>query len=291
MANSTKSAKLAGCVDLHLHSTASDGTDTPAELVRKAAALGLSAIAVTDHDTMADLTEASVVAQDLGVELVPGCELSTRTPYGELHLLAFWPDTTPEALAALEVEKTNRYRRNREILAKLAALGIHIDERDLMAEASGEIVGRPHIATALLRLGAVKTRPEAFSRFLGKDGAAYVPRMLMSPMDGLALLRSLNAVTALAHPLLLRAPLTWLRECIAELAGAGLDALEAYHSEHSSEQVRRVVDLAAEYKLALCGGSDYHGNNKPDIALGSGRGGLRVPAYLLDKLKELKASR
>lgn len=291
MVNIVKSAKLAGCVDLHLHSTASDGTDTPAELVCKAAALGLSAIAVTDHDTLADLTEARAVAQEVGIELVPGCELSTRTPYGELHLLAFWPDETPEALAALEVEKTNRYKRNREILDRLAVLGIHIDEQELMAEAAGEIVGRPHIASALLRLGVVKTRPEAFSRFLGKDGAAYVPRMLMSPLDGLALLRSLNAVTALAHPLLLRAPLDWLRGCVAELTAAGLDALEAYHSEHNATQIRRVVDLAAEYKLALCGGSDYHGKNKPDIALGSGKGGLRVPAYLLDKLKELRTRR
>ena len=283
--------KLAGCVDLHLHSAASDGTDAPAELVRKAKALGLSAIALTDHDTLRGLPEARIAAHDLGLELVPGCELSTATPYGEMHLLAFWPDETPEAEAALEGQVKNRQRRNLKILARLTELGISITEDEIAAEAGGKIIGRPHIAAALLRRGVVRNRPEAFARFLGKDGAAYVPRELLSPREGLALLRSLGAVTAVAHPLLLRAPLAWLRQCLGELAVAGLDALEAYHSEHSAVQVRQIVDMAATHALLLCGGSDYHGQNKPDVAMGAGRGGLRVPAYLLDKLKERHAGR
>ena len=290
MALKVLSAKVVGCVDLHTHSTASDGTDTPTELVRKAAALGLSALALTDHDTMAGLPEARAAAQNIGLELVPGCELSTMTPYGELHFLAFWPAETPQTLAALEVQNQNRCRRNLEILQRLAVLGIHIDEQAFAAEAKGDVVGRPHIAAALLRLGVVKNRPEAFFRFLGKDGAAYVPRELLSPLDGLQLLRSLNAVTALAHPLMLRAPLSWLRQCVGELAAAGLDALEAYHPEHNSNQVRQVVDLAAHHGMLLCGGSDYHGTNKPSVALGVGKGGLRVPGYLLDKLKERRAA-
>lgn len=291
MAKVTFSPKLAGCVDLHLHSTASDGTDTPAELVRKAKVLGLSAIALTDHDTLRGLPEARAAARELGLELVPGCELSTATPFGEMHLLAFWPEETPESTAALEGQVRNRTRRNLKIIARLAELGINITEDELTTEAGGKIIGRPHIAAALLRRGVVRTRLEAFSRFLGKDGAAYVPRELLTPLEGLALLRSLGAVTAVAHPLLLRAPLNWLGQCLDELTEAGLDALEAYHSEHNAAQVRRLVDLAAARGLLLCGGSDYHGQNKPDVALGSGRGGLRVPACLLDKLKERRAHR
>ena len=272
-----------------MHSTASDGTDTPTELVYKAATLGLSAIALTDHDTLAGLGEARAAAAKVDLELVPGCELSTLTPYGEAHLLAFWPDETPQALAAMNIQAKNRRKRNLAILRRLAELGINLTERDLMVEATGDVVGRPHIAAALLRLGVVTTRAEAFSRFLSRDGAAYVPRKLLSPLEGLELLRSLNAVTALAHPLLLRAPLSWLGQCVGELAAAGLDALEAYHPEHNADQVRRAVDLAAANGLLLCGGSDYHGRNKPKITLGSGKGGLRVPAHLLDKLKERRA--
>lgn len=287
----TVSTKLAGCVDLHLHSTASDGTDAPAELVRKAKALGLSAIALTDHDTLRGLPEARAAARELGLELVPGCELGTATPYGEMHLLAFWPEETPESMAALENQVRSRTRRNLKILDRLTELGISITEDELVTEAGGNIIGRPHIAAALLRRGVVRTRPEAFSRFLGRDGMAYVPRELLTPLEGLALLRSFGAVTAVAHPMLLRAPLSWLQQCLDELAGAGLDALEAYHSEHNAAQVRRLVDLAAARGLLLCGGSDYHGQNKPDVAMGSGRGGLRVPAYLLDKLKERRTHR
>ena len=289
MANHIKPAKLAGCVDLHVHSTASDGTDTPTELVYKAAALGLVAIALTDHDTLAGLDEARAAAAKTDLELVPGCELSTMTPYGEVHLLAFWPDETPQALAALEIQKQYRRERNLAILRRLAELGINLAEQDLLAESAGDIVGRPHIAAALLRLGVVKTRAEAFARFLGRDGAAYVPRKLLSPLEGLRLLRSLNAVTALAHPLLLRAPLNWLGQCVGELAAAGLDALETYHPEHSAANVRQAVDLAAANGLLLCGGSDYHGKSKSNIAMGSGKGGLRVPVSLLDKLKERRA--
>jgi predicted metal-dependent phosphoesterase TrpH len=291
MANNLSSAKLAGCVDLHVHSTASDGTDTPTELVRRAAILGLSAIALTDHDTMGGLTEARAAAYEAGLELVPGCELSTMSPYGELHLLAFWPDETPQALLALDVQRQNRRCRNLEILERLASLGVNISEQQILDEATSGIVGRPHIASALLRLGVVKTRSEAFSRFLGRDGAAHVPRKLLSPLEGLLLLRSLNAVTAVAHPSLLRAPFEWLHSCMGELAAAGLDALEAYHSEYSADQTRQMVDLASEYNLLLCGGSDYHGKSKPGIALGSGKGNMRIPSYILDKLKERQAER
>lgn len=291
MRNIVTTARLAGCVDLHVHSTASDGTDSPGELVRKAAALGLSAIALTDHDTLGGLAEAREAAQKAKIELVPGCELSTMTPYGELHLLAFWPSEGPETWAALEGQKQARHRRNLAILERLTDLGVKINEQELLAEAKGNVVGRPHIASILMRLGAVRTKSEAFARFLGRDGAAYVPRELLSPLEGLRLLRSFNAVTAVAHPMLLRAPEAYLRETVAELTGAGLDALEAYHSEQNADETRRIVALASMHGLLLCGGSDYHGDAKAGISLGKGRSGLRIPAYLLDRLKERRDKR
>ncbi len=277
--------KLSGCVDLHLHSTASDGTDTPKEIVAKAVELGLSAIALTDHDTLAGISEARQAAQELNIELVPGCELSTNTPFGEIHLLAFWPDESPAALAALAVQEQNRHARNMQILERLADLGINISDEELQEEARGDIIGRPHIASILLRQGTVRSTAEAFARYLGRDGMAFVPRQLLTPLEGLRLLQSFNAVTAVAHPMLLRAPLKYIQETVFELAGAGLDALEAYHSEHSSDQVYQVVKMAGEHDLLLSGGSDYHGLAKPRVSMGKGKGSLRVSSYILDKLK------
>lgn len=283
-------AKLNGCIDLHLHSTASDGTDTPRELVRKAVGLGLAAIALTDHDTLAGLPEARQAAGETGLELIPGCELSTGTPFGELHLLAFWPDETSEARAALAVQEQNRHARNMQILERLADLGINISDAELQAEARGDVVGRPHIASILLRQGTVRSTAEAFARYLGRDGMAFVPRRLLSPLEGLRLLQSFHAVTAVAHPMLLRAPLKYIQETVYELGKAGLDALEAYHSEHSSDQVCQVVKMAGEHGLLLSGGSDYHGLAKPRVAMGRGKGSLRVSSYILDKLKERRAA-
>ena len=200
--------------------------------------------------------------------------------------MAFWPEESAKTLKALEIQALNRRERNLNILERLVTLGVNISEQELLAEAGGSIVGRPHIASILLRRGVVRNKSEAFARFLGRDGAAYVPRELLSPLEGVRLLRSFNAVTAIAHPLLLRAPEKYLRGLITELAAAGLDALEAYHSEHSAEETRRVVDLAAAHGLLLCGGSDYHGDAKTGVFMGKGRGGLRIPTYLLDKLKE-----
>lgn len=283
--------KLNGCVDLHLHSTASDGTDSPGELVSKAVGLGLAAIALTDHDTLAGIPEAREAAKTQNIELVPGCELSTNTPFGEMHLLAFWPAETPEALAALRIQEQNRHVRNMQILERLADLGINISDAELQEEANGDIVGRPHIASILLRQGTVGSTAEAFARYLGRDGAAFVPRQLLTPLEGLRLLQSFNAVTAVAHPMLLRAPLKYIQETVFDLAGAGLDALEAYHSEHNNEQVCRVVKMAGEHDLLLSGGSDYHGLAKPRVAMGKGKGGLRVSSYILDKLKERRETK
>lgn len=280
-------------IDLHSHSTASDGSDTPTELVRKAAAAKLAAIALTDHDTTSGLDEAVREGRQRGIEVIRGCELGVRCEHGELHILGLWlpenGDTTPldATLAAL---RHHRATRNHRIAAQLRECGVDIEYAEVEAISGGESVSRLHFARILHEKGYVPSPQEAFARYIGPGGRAYVAKETLSPTGGVALLRSVGATVALAHPMLFRYPgngfAEWLDDTVADLKSHGLDAIEAYHSEHSQADTRRCVDLAARHGLALTGGSDYHGAGKPGIALGRGRGGLRVTTAVLDSLKE-----
>lgn len=280
-------------IDLHAHSTASDGSDTPAELVRKAAAAKLAAIALTDHDTTSGLAEAVHEGRQRGVEVIRGCELGVRCEHGELHILGLWlpeqDDDTPLA-AALAALRHRRAARNQRIAAQLRACGVDIEYAEVEGISGGESVSRLHFARILLQKGHVPTLQEAFVRYIGPGGRAYVARETLSPADGVRLLHSVGGTVALAHPMLFRHPgngfAEWLDDTVADLKRHGLDAIEAYHSEHSQAETRRCVDLAARHGLALTGGSDYHGAGKPGITLGRGRGGLRVTTAVLENLKE-----
>ena len=273
-------------VDLHTHTTASDGTDSPRELIRKAAALKLAAVAVTDHDTVSGLAEAEAAGREFGVEVIRGCELGVQGQYGEIHLLGLWlPSRSKpldEALARLRV---HREERNQRILERLGTCGIKVTYQEVLEEAGGESVGRPHIAEVLRKHGVVSSIAQAFQLYLGYGGMAYVPRTLLAPEEGVGLMAGIGAVVSFAHPMLIRCPETWYDEIVPRLREAGLSAIEAYHSEHSARDVRFCVDLAARYGLGLSGGSDYHGTAKPGVSLGRGRGGLRVTAALLDALR------
>lgn len=273
-------------VDLHTHTTASDGTDTPTELVRKAARLGLAAVAITDHDTLSGLDEAERAGREHGLEVIRGCELGVATPYGEMHLLGLWLPARVDPLEDLLADlRARRADRNRRIVDKLNRLGLPLRYEDVLRCAGGESVGRPHIAAALLEQGWVTSRQEAFARFLGAGGAAYVPRALPMPEEGVALMAGLGATVCVAHPMLLRCPASWWEETLPRLKACGLDGLEAYHSEHSAEDERLCVDLARRHDLGLSGGSDYHGLAKPRVRLGRGRGNLRVTVNILEELK------
>ncbi|MDD2966098.1 MAG: PHP domain-containing protein [Desulfovibrionaceae bacterium] len=272
-------------VDLHTHSTASDGTKSPAELVRLAHAAGLAAVAVTDHDTLAGLAEAEEAGHALGIEVVRGCELALLTPQGEIHMLALWlpqhADALERAMLALRAKRTER---NVGIVHKLQGLGLAINYDEVLAHAGAASVGRPHIAAIMLAKGYVPSINAAFKHYLAYGCPAYLPKEVLNVAQGLRLLRSLGASPVLAHPCL-SLPAEPLRALVAELVPQGLLGLEAYHSEHNAADTRFVVGLAQQYGLALSGGSDFHGDTKPGIALGRGHGGLRVPLHVLEKLK------
>ena len=273
-------------VDLHTHTTASDGTDTPRELIRRAASRKLAAVAVTDHDTLSGLDEAVEAGNLFGVEIIRGCELGVQGRYGEIHLLGLWiPEQAPDLEAALSRLRIHREERNLAILERLQAQGIAIPYADVLEEAKGESVGRPHIARVLCRRGVTAHFAQAFALYLGYHGSAYVPRTLLSPEEGVALLAGSGATVSFAHPMLIRCPPSWFDEILPPLCAAGLTAIEAYHSEHSARDERFCVELAARYGLGLSGGSDYHGTAKPGVELGRGKGGLRVTQELLDALK------
>lgn len=273
-------------IDLHTHSCASDGTDSPAELVAGAAAAGLAAVALTDHDTLSGLDEAETAARRLDIEFIRGCELSTRTEHGEMHILGLWlprqADVLEKRLADIRHKRDNR---NAHILEKLAALGIAISMDELRHEARGESVGRPHIAALLVKKGAVPNMEAAFRDYLGSGGKAYLPKEVLEPEEAVRLMAGLGATVSLAHPCLRPVPPAWLEAFVLRLKDCGLSAVEAYHSEHSDADIRTCVDMARRLGLGLSGGSDYHGRNKPRIRLGAGYGGLRVPQAVLDDLK------
>jgi predicted metal-dependent phosphoesterase TrpH len=277
-------------IDLHTHSAVSDGTDSPAELVRKAAELGLAAVALTDHDATDGLDEAEEAAKEHGIRLVRGCELSVYDgdDGAELHILGLWiPRETGPLEDALRDIRRHRVERNAKMVAKLASLGLPMDMDDVLHFARGVTPGRPHIASAMVAKGYVKTVREAFELYIGEKGKAFVPRTLLGPEDGIRLLAAAGATVALAHPFLY-AGMTGERldSLLPDFKSWGMTALEVYHSAHSDQGVRVSLQCAERHGLLCTGGSDYHGGTKPETHLGAGRGGMRVPLRLLETMEE-----
>lgn len=276
-------------IDLHTHTTASDGSDAPAELVALAARAKLAAIAITDHDTVDGLDDASEAGRKLGMEVIRGCELAVSSEYGEIHILGLWiPEHAAPLTAKLQELRGYRSERNVRIVDRLCEIGLALSYDEVVALSGGISVGRPHIARAMVNRGYVPSVADAFTRYLGPDGEAFVPKTILSPQEGVALLANLGATVSLAHPMLMRCPQEWLEDLVADLGAVGLDAIEAYHSEHSQLHERYCVELAARHGMVLTGGSDYHGLAKPAISIGRGRGGLRVTTHVLEQLKRLR---
>lgn len=267
-------------IELHCHTTYSDGTLTPTELVETAASHGVKALAITDHDTVSGWPEAIAAARDYNIEIVPGVELSTVHNERSLHILGFYPD--PDFLnPPLKERIAGRKRRAQKIADKLAALGYPIHLPQL---GEGMAPGRPHIATALVQAGHAKSSREAFHRWLHDGGPAYEHYEKFSAVDGIKLLRSCQAVPVWAHPYLFRGGT--VEEVLPLLVDAGLMGLEVYHPSHSPKQVLQLKALCQEYNLLATGGSDYHGphpgiSSKEETQLNQ----LQLPLSLLTPLK------
>jgi hypothetical protein len=272
-------------VDLHTHSNISDGQVPPAEVVRLAARAGLAAVALTDHDTLDGLPEALEAGREEGIEVVPGCELSVVDGKKELHLLALW--TRPGSLGlegVLTGLRASREVRNRVILERLHTLGVSIDYDEVLDMAPGT-VGRPHIARILVKRGLTRDYNGAFKKYLGRQGLAYAPKSELSLAQAVQILKAEGATVALAHPYLLGENGKALEELVRRYADLGVDAIEAYYTEHSVVKTREYLELARRLDLGVCGGSDFHGAIKPGIKVGVGRGKLAVPAAALEDLK------
>jgi predicted metal-dependent phosphoesterase TrpH len=243
-------------IDLHLHTTASDGLLPPAALVARAADAGLRTISITDHDTCGGLAEAQTAARDHGIRLVSGAEITAIEDGRDVHMLAYFLDPLHPALAAfLDTQRMNRERRVREIGERLASLGCAIDVEPLIASAGcGRTIGRPQIADALVKAGYAADRDDVFARLLGTGRPAFVSRRGPRPEEVIAIVRDAGGIVSMAHP-----GLTAMDHLIPRLAAAGLQALEVCHSDHDAETEQRYRRIAAQHGLAVSGGSDFHG--------------------------------
>ncbi|MFD7769339.1 PHP domain-containing protein [Streptomyces sp. NPDC059787] len=250
-------------IDLHTHSTASDGTDTPAELVRKAAAAGLDVIALTDHDTTRGHAEALSVLP-AGLTLVPGAELSCRLDGVSMHMLAYLFDPEePALLAERELVRDDRVPRAQGMIAKLNALGVPVTWEQVARIAGDGSVGRPHVASALVELGVVPTVSDAFTQeWLADGGRAHMEKHETDPFEALRLVKNAGGVAVFAHPAASKRGRTVPESAIAELAEAGLDGIEVDHMDHDPETRARLRGLAKELGLLVTGSSDYHGSRK-----------------------------
>ena len=261
-------------VDLHLHTTASDGRLTPTELVELAAAKGLRTISVSDHDTTAGLAEAQRAVDKVpGMRLIPGIELSCDVPGGEVHMLGYFMDTSDAGFQrTLEIFREGRLARGEGMVKKLAEFGLHI-EWDRVLEIAGDAsVGRPHVAQALVEAGYFSEPAEAFRDYLGRNGKAYVERAKLTPPDAVKMLNDVGGVAVFAHPWFERRggepePEQSLIETVEELKAAGLHGMEVHYAMYDEATVDWLADLARAYDLIPCGGSDYHhsGNSREPL--------------------------
>ena len=289
-------------IDLHTHTTVSDGGDSPTALIEEAAAVGLSVVAVTDHDNDAGCDEAVAAAARLGIDVVRGVEIScdvedlaergySPSERPTMHLLGYFipAETNPlsEALADLQYHRANR---NRLIVDRLNELGIDITFEEVEQEAGGPgaQIGRPHFAAVMARHGAVPDYQTAFDEYLAKGAKAYVSRKLYRPADAVELMLSAGVVPVLAHPLTLNLELEETERFVDELTDAGLRGIEGYHGDWPVEEQALLRELGRREGLVVSGGSDYHGAMRPDRGMPGGKYGITVPEVVIDELRAVR---
>jgi 3',5'-nucleoside bisphosphate phosphatase len=270
-------------VDLHIHTTASDGKFSPAEIVRRAAAMGMEAIAITDHDTVEGIAPALETAREYPfLRVIPGVELSTDVPKGEVHILGYFIDyTNKEFRTNLEKMRTSRTERARKMVEKLQELGINIEWQRVQEIAGDGTLARPHVAQALLEKGYVTSFQDAFTRYIGHGKPAYVTREKLTPVEAVQMIIKAHGLPVLAHPF----TVDDMEETITELKAAGLVGLEAYYALYSLEEIHAILGLTYRYGLIPTGGTDYHGINSDTETM---LGGMNVPVQTVEQLVTLE---
>lgn len=266
-----------GSIDLHLHSTCSDGSSTPEEVVQRAAGLGLKIISLTDHDSVSGVSAAQEAGEALGVHVVPGAELSAQHDGRDVHILAYFVDYTSESLlrslAQYQDERRNRAER---IVKKLNRLGVKVTFEQVLAKADGASIGRPHIADVLVEEGVCFSPNEAFFKYLGYGKTAYEEKYVMSPSEAVKVIHEAGGVAVLAHPVLYQSD-TMLPGLVKE----GLDGIEVWHIKHKVKDSCRYSAFAEEHELLQSGGSDCHGDARGDAIIGK----VHVPVSVYEDLK------
>ncbi len=278
-------------IDLHVHSTASDGTETPRQILQMAERIGLSALAITDHDTVDGARQALEGPVPESIAFVPGVEISVSVPdpyadsKGTLHILGYFIDLDNsdlnDTIGRLQDARANR---NPQIIERLKKLGVELDYQEILDAASGGQPGRPHFAQVLVAKGLVANVQEAFSRYFGKGRPAYVEKYRPTMEETLAVIHAAKGLPVLAHPFSLKMEGPALERFVKTLKNHGLEGIEVLYPEHSPGQVDEYLRLAKRHGLIVTGGTDYHGGRKPGIQLGFGKGNLHVPHAVYEKL-------
>lgn len=281
--------KKSGIIDLHTHSYFSDGTFSPEELILLAKEQGLCAVALTDHDTIKGLEEFIIAGKKHGIETIPGIELAAqwgRFHQPELHIVGLGFDPKA-AIWAEQMESfvQNRNIRNIKMAEQLTQIGLPITLEEVTENAGGEIVTRAHFANVLLKKGYIRTRDEAFSKYLTQGRPGYVAKVLPTPTSCIQTIHSAGGISILAHPTLYNLAQDQLDALCQELVPLGLDGIECFYSTFSPSQRKNMMKLAKKHHLYPSGGSDFHGKNKPLIRLGSGRGNLAIPYSLWENMQ------
>ncbi len=287
------SPSLAGVIDLHTHSTVSDGSDAPRRIPELAAEAGCSAVALTDHDRLDGVAEARERAEELGITLIAGCELSCASPAaaGSMHMLVYFVEATEGPLQNKLAElQAVRDDRNRALAERLGDLGLPVTYEEMQEEAGDSGAGRPHAAAVLVRKGVVSSVGEAFERWLADGRPGYVERTRLEPADALRLVRESGGVASVAHPLSMKLPDAELEATMRELAELGLAGMECIYGRYASEERAGLADMARRLGLVTTGGSDHHGTYKPDLRVGVGQGDLDVPDTALEELAARRPS-
>ena len=274
-----------GQADLHIHSNASDGRLTPAQVVEEAARRGLKFISLTDHDTVDGIAPAQAAVKSFpGLKLIPGVEISTDIPEGEVHVLGYFIDYTDRELGKTLVRfRSSRLRRAQGMVAKLDGLGIHLDWRRIEQIAGDSVMGRPHIAQAMLEKGYIDSFKQAFTDYIGRDRPAYVEREKITPAEAVTLIIKARGLAVLAHPFTAGDP----EALTTELKAAGLAGIEAYYDNYAAEEIDLLLKLAQKHNLIATGGSDFHGIDSSEAVIGGTDLPLESVEELVDQAKKI----